>query len=362
MKVSVKDRVKQYMEGLPKRLVDEKENKKIVGFWTNLVLCIVAAFMTLVNILTAQSVLTYVTAVCSVLCLINTILIATFDKVTLASILLGAELFALFIFFIITGEPRGADGNPEGFAIIWVCLLPSVGMLFYGRKVGIALSGAMFAILIFFLWTPFGKGLLQYEYSLTLKMRFPLLFLAFLAMAFLLETLRAVASKQVQKLSESYKALSVKDQLTQVFNREGLKEEMEKRGYNYNTIGVSILDIDFFKSINDKYGHSVGDEILKDFAKILQENLDAIVCRWGGEEFAIIYYDNSAKPADFEKARLVIQNKDFACGDVDVKITASMGVFETTDKDPEHFNEWVNNADKALYRAKENGRNQVVYF
>jgi diguanylate cyclase (GGDEF)-like protein len=123
-------------------------------------------------------------------------------------------------------------------------------------------------------------------------------------------------------------------------------------------LSLIIIDIDNFKSINDSYGHDIGDEILKEVANVLQEKIRQvdILARWGGEEFLVLApntdHDNVQILA--EKLRLTIENHHFN----EVKnITISLGV--STLKETDTLTELFKRADQGLYYAKEHGKNQV---
>ena len=146
------------------------------------------------------------------------------------------------------------------------------------------------------------------------------------------------------------------DELTQVYNRKYLNVFINSvRG----ELCIILLDIDHFKNINDTYGHIFGDFVLKELANLLKKNIrkDDIIIRMGGEEFLIILKEvnniENAK-AVAEKLRKEVENYSFK----DKNITISLGVCcKRIDKD--EFNNLYDAADKALYRAKESGRNNV---
>ncbi len=156
---------------------------------------------------------------------------------------------------------------------------------------------------------------------------------------------------------------SVSDELTGAYNRYKLSElldsDTEKLVLDKDVIAL-MLDIDFFKKVNDTYGHSAGDEILKFVAKEINDQLYArdYLIRWGGEEFVILLVDYSLGQAlQFaEKIRYKIEstNNDIC------PITISIGV-RKIDKD-ETFHSAIKKADQALYYAKNHGRNQVVNY
>lgn len=157
---------------------------------------------------------------------------------------------------------------------------------------------------------------------------------------------------------------SITDTLTQVNNRMRFDQISLQRLEEYSRYdqisSLIICDIDDFKQINDKYGHSKGDEVLKAFAKVLKQNVrfTDTLARWGGEEFVILLpqADITHAVAAADKIRLAIQKHDFDC---DESITASFGVSMTQSDDTQTH--WFNRADQALYLAKENGKNSVNY-
>jgi diguanylate cyclase (GGDEF)-like protein/PAS domain S-box-containing protein len=151
------------------------------------------------------------------------------------------------------------------------------------------------------------------------------------------------------------------DNLTGVFNREYFYEIfMVKKFINKNTYGIIMLDIDNFKSINDTYGHLIGDEVLKNLTitiKNLLRNNDSVI-RWGGEEFIIIIEVTNKfqieKIAD--KLRKAVENIQIPNVR---KFTASFGV--TILKKDEDIKVSIQRADDALYKAKKSGKNQVIF-
>ena len=153
----------------------------------------------------------------------------------------------------------------------------------------------------------------------------------------------------------NYKEERVIDGLTKVYNRFFLENDFEPIFKFYKQKAVAMLDIDFFKKINDTYGHQIGDEILAYFAKHIQENLrkDDLVIRYGGEEF-LVFMPNTTK----EEAYIVLYKIKNSIHEVaGINFAFSAGVAN----EGETLAEMVKKADNRLYKAKENGRNQIVY-
>lgn len=333
-----------------------REKSFIIGTYG--VLCIVSLVMTVMNVITSKGMLTYCTGIFSAFCVVNIILTLAGQKAaTVGRFLFSAEVLMMFTFFLVSE-------NPDGFSAIWICMLPSLGMFFFDRIRGSAICLAMFIIMIFLLWTPIGNSYLMYPYTATFKMRFPILFVAFHLLAFLLETLRTNAYKKMKQMQDYYKDLSAKDQLTGIFNRQGLFSEIEKT-LNFDVakkIGVVMFDIDDFKKVNDTYGHNAGDEVLRVIARIISENLSSVVCRWGGEEFLALYVDESVKFDDLENVRKSVEQYEFKAGDLKFGVTVSIGDFNAKCESLDDMDLLISKADKALYKAKNTGKNKVIYF
>jgi diguanylate cyclase (GGDEF)-like protein/PAS domain S-box-containing protein len=173
--------------------------------------------------------------------------------------------------------------------------------------------------------------------------------------------------KYLQSLETINKLLETQattDALTGIYNRiklnKSLKIEMARSERYQSPLSLTIFDIDNFKKVNDTYGHSAGDDVLKCLTKLVQTNIREtdIFARWGGEEFVILTPGLStletARLAD--KLRHKIAEFDFKKPQ---KITASFGI--TSFKSGDSSTLLINRADDALYRAKKSGRNQVRY-
>lgn len=156
------------------------------------------------------------------------------------------------------------------------------------------------------------------------------------------------------------------DPLTGLMNRRRLREvwalaEAEGRRGSY-PLTLVLCDVDRFKSINDTYGHEVGDEILRKLGQILRREvrLTDSVCRWGGEEFLLLlpHSDSVQTMATANRIRENIAGTALKIGSHDLTITITMGV--ATFKDNEKFEAAVHRADVALYAGKAAGRNRVI--
>lgn len=157
--------------------------------------------------------------------------------------------------------------------------------------------------------------------------------------------------------------MSITDPLTGLNNRrrfDALLDYEVSRCKRYNsTFSLIMLDIDYFKKINDTYGHHTGDIVLVHLSTILSQNarLTDHLCRWGGEEFIIILSDTDSAGALLfaEKLRKVIENYNFPTAS---KVTISLGVTQYAKKETQES--ICSRVDNALYKAKKNGRNRTI--
>lgn len=171
--------------------------------------------------------------------------------------------------------------------------------------------------------------------------------------------------KKINFMYSQTKQMSLTDPLTKLFNRRHFEVEFErefKRAKRYNNpLSIAIADIDFFKQINDNYGHLCGDYILKEIAYIITGNFRQtdLIFRYGGEEFVIVLTETSGENAliPLERLRKAIENHTFKFNNNNIKITLSIGVSSNTGC--ETAQDMFDEADKILYNAKNNGRNQI---
>jgi diguanylate cyclase (GGDEF)-like protein len=168
----------------------------------------------------------------------------------------------------------------------------------------------------------------------------------------------------INRYQKRLEDMATTDSLTGVYNRQSfeiLVEQIIKESKRMKSkVSAMMIDIDYFKIINDTYGHACGDRVLKELVNIIQKNLreSDVICRWGGEEFLVVLNNCNIDDAFevSEKVRLAVENELF-CGEKQITATISIGITEYHDK--LIIDEMINNADIALYNAKHAGRNIV---
>jgi len=169
---------------------------------------------------------------------------------------------------------------------------------------------------------------------------------------------------QVKMQQEQLFQLAMTDQLTGLYNRHSLAHLLPKY-FSQSTrhsqpLSLLVLDIDHFKHVNDTYGHTKGDDVLSKFAQLVTANFrsEDLVARYGGEEFVVIMANSTVDDA-IEKAEIL--RKYVANHLIEgLKVTISIGV--TCADNQADFDSMFNQADEALYHAKENGRNQTISY
>ncbi|WP_302008333.1 GGDEF domain-containing protein, partial [Enterobacter hormaechei] len=160
---------------------------------------------------------------------------------------------------------------------------------------------------------------------------------------------------------DSLNEVALKDPLTGVNNRLGFSNKIQNHKQSSGG-SVIAIDVDFFKKINDNFGHGVGDEVLVTLAQVINSccRSEDIVCRFGGEEFVVFLPNTSVVTAECvaERIRSVIESTVFPNN---LRVTVSAGV--ATQEDPLGGIDFLlKNADDALYQAKGEGRNKVIVY
>lgn len=196
---------------------------------------------------------------------------------------------------------------------------------------------------------------------------------------YVIETIRDISDCKIVDLvedktvSELKKTLSeinrliVIDELTKCYNRRYINEKLpidiESAKANKLSLSIAMIDIDYFKLINDKYGHLLGDLVLKDITNVIKNNIRAKsdwIARYGGEEFLILFNDTSKEDAYNLSKRIksVVENSIFKYDDIEINITISIGIASLT-SEIDDMDKLIRKADENLYKAKRSGRNYI---
>ena len=275
-----------------------------------------------------------------------------------AAALMVSSLMILMIYLVITGGK--ANTGP-----IWLLVVPPVTLFLNGIRKGLIMLAVFLSIIVYlFVWSDI--ALIEQVYSLEFKKRIVYVFITVTFLSSVYEYSRQQTYAEIQRLRKKFERQATYDPLTQLLNRRGLQKqivaELARSDRQSSVASVILLDLDKFKQVNDTYGHDAGDDVLTNTADLLRRSIrqQDYVSRWGGEEFLLVLPDTNQQNAQVlaEKIREKIANATIAFEQHTLKVTASFGVSEVTSSD--NFEKAISLADKALYQAKNNGRNKVV--
>jgi two-component system cell cycle response regulator len=174
-----------------------------------------------------------------------------------------------------------------------------------------------------------------------------------------------VEKEQAEAMMIQSKKQAESDFLTGLYSRRYIVGQFDalQTFPDSRSLSLLLMDIDFFKRINDTYGHETGDSILKQFASIIRVSLPekGIAGRFGGEEFVILLPDSDMRSAYGVAERLLdsVRKHPFRAGEASIPCSASIGVAEWKGSERESFESCVRRADYALYEAKKIGRDRV---
>ncbi len=336
--------------------VDQARNYQtivMVGFVGSLFLL----FFGVSAILRADYLIAGVLFVCAVIGLLSVILTRRTGNCAYGSNGISVAVAITFTYLI-------ASGGVENTGPLWCYSFILIIMLLQGFRKGVF---ALFALLILttvLMFYPDIPGV-SAEYSLIFKSRFIASFAAFGIMASIYEYLRWKSQNDYIAISHELERASRTDALTGLANRRAIQASLEaeqslffRHGHPFSVI---MMDLDLFKQINDRYGHSKGDELLILIARLLLREVrqQDLVSRWGGEEFLILLPQTNLKQSLVvaEKLRKAIAAIDLETIGINGSITASFGVecISTT----RNLSDLITESDRKLYTAKRRGRNQV---
>jgi diguanylate cyclase (GGDEF)-like protein len=176
--------------------------------------------------------------------------------------------------------------------------------------------------------------------------------------------------KTLQAQQNQLEHLAREDALTSLANRrrfeERAREELLRAGRYQHALSVLLADLDHFKAINDTYGHSCGDAVLKEVGQTFSRHCRSsdLCARYGGEEFAILLPETQLLEAQLVAERLcaAVRKLTFPHGSGEIHVTASFGIVSVDTSNPQALEELMEQVDQALYTAKRNGRNRVEVY
>ena len=283
-----------------------------------------------------------------------------------------AGLLSLHFLILIVRHPEIVEAQA-----LWIFLLPLLTFYLLGKTKGLIWTlgvGLCAFYLIHFM--PFGGNRISFDFTIRFAISYFIISCISLVFEIMRENVLHYMSDKNAELTHAnmrIKEFATTDPLTGVFNRAYLKDHLSgeiKRSIRYQTpLTIILSDIDKFKKVNDTYGHQIGDDVLKHFTACLKglsrKGIDWIV-RYGGEEFLIIlpFTDLLGGHAIAKRFKEGVENIKIPNHRGDISITASFGLSQLGDEpttSDDTAAALIHTADRCLYKAKDLGRNRIVY-
>lgn len=314
--------------------------------YTLLLIYVILIFVaTVMNTIYKNYYIAIIEALLVFLAILSIFLLKKEKKIEVVKYLTAGILFVLIVTLLLEGR---------GSTVMFIPLYPVAVLIILGRKKGLVVS-IIYSLILLLL------GLSQMSIkSLELNpegiFNLIIVLLSAIGGTYYLELTK-------ERVIEKLRISSYKDQLTNLWNRKKFDEEFDRYFIRYKEknekFSLILLDIDNFKNINDTYGHRCGDDVLVEVAKVFERESTegTIISRWGGEEFAFILPNkdkNTIKDYAY-KLREKVESEKF---DVIGTLTVSIGYGAIDCGDFEDICEFFKAVDKALYKAKLNGKNQ----
>lgn len=302
-----------------------------------------------------------------ILCLLYCGLFYATYKGKLKSVITAAQLFTLswiigYVYLL------GWDSGVQHF--LFVILLCSLVTTYHSTKIRLLLALLYCSIrLLLFRNAMAREPILSIDFTSNCLIQILNTVTIFSEITFLTSMFIKESQEMERKLvsyNEYIRELARKDALTGLMNRRSMLESIEEMlssSPNNRSFCIAISDIDLFKSVNDSYGHEVGDAALKIISDYLENYMKkrGYVARWGGEEFLFVFHDGNGDEVkiELETMRAEIEKLDFSHISKDLHVTMTFGLEEYDPTKP--IDTSITNADKKLYLGKNSGRNKVIF-
>lgn len=314
---------------------DKRQLSKNVAM--SVIVCISAGIMLIMNIIKHSALMTVTSVILVAGFAFTGILAGVFKNAKISSVIMALILTGVFTVFPISG------GN-EGFAVLWLLLIPLFSISLFGMRIGIGMNVYFTLLVLVLFYTPLSTYIRDL-YTNNFMSRFPVLFLAdsvtaqFLAMS--MEYYYKITRMQVYT-----------DDMTGVYNRKYFIERLENSEILKDDLCISVIDVNGLKETNDTLGHTAGDEMICAVSGIARQAFgnDIIICRLGGDEFGIITYGRPEQIA--EKVRTM---KEFSVnhkGSLINEVYLSVGIACCTEYKGLSPEALYQKADKAMYEDK----------
>lgn len=252
-------------------------------------------------------------------------------------------------------------GGMEGYSFLWIFLVPTISVMVVGRRDSLVFNIILQTIIVVMLQTPLHTRLL-YDYPSALRTLFPLAIFFLTCCVYVGELMRYRTQRKLADTTEKLRSFAYNDPLTGAYNRHALVSHFADLDSDAYGLSFAMIDLDYFKRVNDRYGHITGDKVLIHIVRLITEDIppNATLYRWGGEEFLLILktMDETEAMAICEAIRRHAETTPLIAGEHNIRVTLSIGRCHGAEGTT--INECIAAADENLYRAKQSGRNRVV--
>ncbi|MDL2285355.1 GGDEF domain-containing protein [Desulfovibrio sp. OttesenSCG-928-F07] len=290
--------------------------------------------------------------------LLTCYIITTTYSTAIPTLLLSGYIFCMCGYYLLAGV---AD---ENFLFYYFWVPPCFVFCMNSRTGGILSLAFILGITIAF--SPEVHQTLPLQLSAGFRIRFVLAMLCMLIVSFLAELIIQKLMESIYNINARLENYSLTDPLTGIGNRRNCINQFQRlhaiQIRSGEPFSIIMIDMDYFKSVNDTYGHMLGDDVLRFLSETLIDSLrqqDSLF-RWGGEEFIMLLPGTNIEQAEIaaERLRKTIAETPFEDGEMRLYLTASLGVYTVTTAD--EMEEHLKRVDKLLYQAKSSGRNTVI--
>ena len=355
-----KGAIKAWLTGIKERIIDPSMRRKVFLLLATFLIIIISLACFIINVSTAEYTIANISFVQFVA---NTILLVVEAIIFTKKPNIKNTYFELvgFLISIISTATYLCFIPPRTIYALWICIHPILYCLAFGFKRGLIYSLISFALLLIIFYVPFVSQFTQFENleeHWSVKGFVIAYYFTCLIIGVLIGFINYFTIKRLNELKDEYYEEANTDIIT------GLRNQVYYLSYVNNlhnvvkageTIGLMFIDIDDFKKYNDKYGHTVGNEVLIGVANKLNEVPHALCARWGGDEFAIVER-NLTRDEFIAKANYLLKS----VAALPQGVTISIGLAFYTIKEDFDFQEIFNDADMQAISAKEKGKNCVV--
>lgn len=258
-------------------------------------------------------------------------------------------------------------GGIENTGHIWICVLPIVGTMMVPLRTTLVYNGALLVMLMVVFKSPL-HTYLPAEYSVYMRTMFPISILILTLCNYVAEYTRDRTQKQLIIMTERLRDNALTDPLTGIYNRRALTAHFGEGEESAFGLSFAMLDLDYFKNVNDTYGHEAGDKLLCHLVTLINmlKPAGAQLYRWGGEEFLLVLKSGSAELLDsvlhsihgaVADTPLVVAGQG---DEPDLTIAATVSIGGVVAERGDSIEACINRADEQMYIAKSSGRNRVV--